>query len=179
MVKSELLIQGWELPKKICLSCLASFNSEREGIKMRKGVLVIFGCVLVSVFLVIGVVGSAQAEVNVSINIGAPPVVVSEPQEVVMMPSGIYFVPGYSFDVFFYNGYWWSPRGDRWYRAGQYNGPWGVVQRSYVPSYLFKVPKNYRAVYKNERPINYRQWRNTNGHPQNQSRKNDGRGRKH
>lgn len=155
-----------------------------------------FGLVLIFTFLIIGPVGTAQAEVNVNINIGPPPIVVSEPPTVVMMPqSGIYFVPGYSFDVFFYNGYWWSPRGDRWYRAGQYNGPWGIVQRNYVPEPLFSVPKNYRAVYKNERPINYKQWKNNygqskkqGGQPTNQGnyeqskkqgRNSEGRGGKH
>ena len=136
--------------------------------------------VLIFAFLVIGSAGTAQAEINVNINIGPPPIVVSEPPAVVMMPRmGIYFVPGVSFDVFFYNGYWWSPRGDRWYRASQYNGPWGVVQRNYVPGQLFKVPKNYRVVYKNERPINYKQWKNNYGQPKKQGRKNEGRGRKH
>ena len=116
--------------------------------------------VLIFAFLVIGFAGTSQAEINVNINIGPPPIVVAEPPAVVMMPRmGIYFVPGISFDVFFYNGYWWSPRGDRWYRASQYNGPWGIVQRSYVPGPLFRVPKNYRSVYKNERPINYGQWK--------------------
>ncbi|MDD5593996.1 MAG: hypothetical protein PHG97_04605 [Candidatus Margulisbacteria bacterium] len=152
------------------------------------------GFILIFTFLVIG--SAVRAEVNVNINIGPPPIVVSEPPAVVMMPqSGIYFVPGYSFDVFFYNGYWWSPRGDRWYRAGQYNGPWGVVQRNYVPAPLFGVPKNYRAVYKNERPINYKQWKNNygqskkqGGQPTNQGnyeqskkqgRSSEGRGGKH
>ncbi|MFA4844466.1 MAG: hypothetical protein WC632_05905 [Candidatus Margulisiibacteriota bacterium] len=154
---------------------------------MKKCLYGLFGSVLIFALVVGGFAGTAQAEVNVNINIGPPPIVVSEPPAVVMMPQyGIYFVPGISFDVFFYNGYWWSPRGDRWYRSSQYRGPWGIVQRSYVPGYLFKVPKNYRAVYKNESPINYKQWKNNygqskkqGGQPQKQGRSNEGRGRKH
>ncbi|MCX5748759.1 MAG: hypothetical protein NTZ10_00725 [Candidatus Saganbacteria bacterium] len=150
---------------------------------MKKSLCGLFGFVLVFAFMVIGSMGTVQAEVNVNINIGPPPIVVSEPPQVVMMPQyGIYFVPGISYDVFFYNGYWWSPRGNSWYRARQYNGPWGVVQRNYVPGYLFKVPKNYREVYKKERPINYGQWKKqsqNNGDRNDQGRSNEGRGHKH
>ncbi|MFA6431326.1 MAG: hypothetical protein WCV91_02950 [Candidatus Margulisiibacteriota bacterium] len=126
---------------------------------MKKRFYGFLGYVFVFAVLAVGLAGSAQAEISVNINIGPPPIVVAAPVEVVMMPTGIYFVPGISFDVFFYNGYWWSPRGDRWYRSGQYNGPWGVIQRNYVPAYLFKVPKNYREVYKNIHPMNYGQWK--------------------
>jgi len=101
-----------------------------------------------------------RANVNFNVNLGPPPIMVEEPPEVVMMPqTGIYFVPGISFDVFFYNGYWWSPRGDRWYRSNRYNGSWVVVERNYVPAHLYKVPRNYREVYKKERHVNYGQWK--------------------
>ena len=111
-----------------------------------------------------------------------------------MMPQmGIYYVPSVNFDLFFYNGYWWSPRGNRWYRAREYNGPWGVVRRKAVPASLFKVPKNYREVYKQEQHINYKQWkaqpRNgavnrparsvNNGQREKQSTHDEGRGHGH
>jgi hypothetical protein len=138
---------------------------------MNKRFYGLYGFIVASGLLITGLTGIAQAEVNVNINFGPPPVFASEPPEVVMMPgSGIYFVPGMSFDVFFYNGYWWSPRGDRWYRTSHYNGSWEPVERRYVPDHLVRVPKNYREVYKKERPVNYGQWkkqiqnRQNNGH---------------
>ncbi|HZW37471.1 MAG TPA: hypothetical protein VFF01_11050, partial [Candidatus Deferrimicrobiaceae bacterium] len=77
---------------------------------------------------------------NLNINLG-PPVIVSPPSEVALIPgSAIYFVPGVSVDLFFYDGYWWSPRGSRWYRAYEPNGPWVVVEHRYVPAPLFRVP---------------------------------------
>lgn len=115
-------------------------------------------CCLFLIFAVYA--GIAQAELNVNINLGPPPIVVSEPPHIVMIPqTGIYYVPNVSYDVFFYNGFWWSPRGDRWYRASQYKGPWGAVEHAYVPAHLLKVPKNYRVVYKKEKFINYGQWK--------------------
>jgi len=152
---------------------------------MNKSLCGFFGSVLIFAFLVIGAAGTAKAEVNVNINIG-PPVLVAEPQELVLTPLGFYYVAGISYDVFFYNGYWWSPRGDRWYRAGQYNGTWVVVQRNYVPGQLFKVPKNYRVIWKNQPHKKYQQWKSEygqqkmkGGQMKMQGKKNEGRGRGH
>jgi len=107
---------------------------------------------------------SAGVDVGVSVNIGPPPIVVAEPPEVVLVPrSQVYFVPGLEFDVFFHNGYWWSPRGDRWYRARAYNGPWRVIHRRHVPGAVIRVPHDYRRVYGRERHIPYREWQGRHG----------------
>jgi len=102
----------------------------------------------------------AVGEVRVNVNLGPPPIVVAQPPEVVMVPgSDVYFVPDVEYDVFFYNGFWWSPRGDRWYRARAYNGPWRVVARRVIPPPLFRVPRDYRRVYLRERHVPYGQLR--------------------
>jgi len=102
----------------------------------------------------------ARAEVSVSINIGPPPIVVAEPPAVVMIPhSQVHFVPDPGVEVFFYSGFWWSPRGDRWYRARAYNGPWGVIDRRRVPRAVLYVPPDYRARYERERHVPYGQWK--------------------
>ena len=89
------------------------------------------------------------AEVNLNLNIGAPPVVIAEPAEVVLIPgSGVYFVADAGPDLFFHAGFWWSPRGDRWYRSQVYNGPWVVVKHRHVPVQVVKVPRDYRTRYK-------------------------------
>ncbi|OGC24879.1 hypothetical protein A2291_01915 [candidate division WOR-1 bacterium RIFOXYB2_FULL_42_35] len=127
---------------------------------MKKSFWALLGLVLLLESSVLGFSGRTPAKVKVAIDLGPPPIMVSAPSEVVMMPgTNIYFVPSNNFDVFFYNGYWWSPRGERWYRAGQYNGPWGYVHNNDVPGHLFKVPKNYRVVYKKERIIKYGHWK--------------------
>ena len=127
----------------------------------------LLGFVLVSAILVVGAEGMSRPPVRARIDVNVP-VVVSEPPEVVIMPdTGIYYVPSSGVDIFFYNNYWWSRRGDGWYRTRQYNGSWGFVQRSYVPAPLFRVPRNYRVVYRNERHINYRQWRQHPGNTTN------------
>ncbi len=131
---------------------------------MRK---VLFGVTLPGLLLgavLAGGVASADVRVGVGINIGPPPIVVAEPPAVVLVPgTSVYFVPGLEFDVFFSNGYWWSPRGDRWYRARAYNGPWRIVDRRYVPGPVIRVPHDYRHVYGRERHIPYREWREHRG----------------
>ena len=131
---------------------------------MRKYLYGSLGVIFVFSFLIIGAAGLVRAEVNVNINVG-PPVFVSEPSEVVYVPSmGFYFVPGGSYDVFFYNGYWWSRRSDRWFRASQYRGPWGVVTS--VPGNLRGLRPDYRVVYeKTGSRINYGQWKKNNWRP--------------
>jgi len=102
----------------------------------------------------------ARAEVSVNINLGPPPIVVAEPPEVVMIPgTQVHFVPDPRVDVFFYGGYWWSPRGDRWYRARAYKGPWVVIERHRVPRAVVYVPRDYRVRYERERHLPYGQWK--------------------
>ena len=128
---------------------------------MRKGLFGVIGlAILLGGLLAILGTNEAAAEVSVSINLGPPPIVVAEPPEVVLVPrSQVYFVPHQDIDVFFYGGFYWSPRGDRWYRANAYNGPWGVVGRRHVPAYVTRVPKDYRVRYERERRIPYGQWK--------------------
>ncbi|HJV67108.1 MAG TPA: hypothetical protein VJ550_15355, partial [Geomonas sp.] len=117
------------------------------------------GSLLIFAFLLVcGTVSLAAAEVHVNVNLGPPPIAVAAPPEVVLVPgSNVYFVPEVNFDVFFYNGYWWSPRGDRWYRARAYNGPWATVPRRMVPAPVYGVPHDYRRAYMHERHIPYGQ----------------------
>lgn len=104
--------------------------------------------------------GAAQAEVNLNINVGAPPVVVAEPDEVVLIPEfEVYFIPGGNVDLFFHGGFWWSPRGDRWYRASSHNGPWVDVRRHVVPRQVIRVPSDYRVRYRKAKHVPYGQWK--------------------
>ena len=128
--------------------------------------------ILLGVMFALGGTKEALAEVHVNINIGPPPIVVAEPPEVVFIPgSQVYFVPQPEIDVFFYNGYWWSPRGNRWYRARAYNGPWGVVNKRNVPAPVYRVPKNYRNLYEKEQHIPYGQWKKQGKHQGKEQRK--------
>ena len=128
---------------------------------MRKNFYGMLGLiVLLGVLFVFGGTKKASAEVQVNINLGPPPIVVAEPPEVVLIPdSWVYFVPQPDIDVFYYNGYWWSPRGNQWYWAKTYNGPWKTISRRYVPAPVYRVPNDYRVRYEKQQRIPYGQWK--------------------
>ncbi len=108
----------------------------------------------------LAVPGLARSEVNVSIHIGPPPIVVAEPPAVVAIPqTRVYFAPDPQVEVFFYGGYWWSPRGPQWYRSRAYNGPWVLVEAYRVPRAVVYVPRDYRTRYGHERHVPYGQWK--------------------
>ena len=120
---------------------------------------------LVAVAAALAVPGPAKAEVSVNINLGPPPIVVAEPPAVVAIPqTRVYFAPDPQVEVFFYGGYWWSPRGPQWYRAKAYNGPWVVMETYRVPRSVIYVPRDYRTVYGRERHIPYGQWKKEHDH---------------
>ena len=128
--------------------------------------------VILGLLLTLGGTQGARADVRVNINLGPPPIVVAEPPGVVLIPgSQVFFVPEPEIDIFFYNGYWWSPRGPRWYRARAYNGPWVIIERRYVPGPVYRVPRNYRSVYERERPIPYGQWKKEFRHREREDRR--------
>ena len=134
---------------------------------MRKARYQLLVLAILSGALFLGGVREVTARVEVNVNIGPPPIVVAEPPEVVLIPrTSVYYVPDPEVDVFFYNGYWWSPRGRHWYRARAYRGPWGIVERRRVPGPVFRVPRNYRAVYGTAPHIPYGEWRGNWGHPE-------------
>lgn len=110
--------------------------------------------------IMIGTGIDAGADVSVNINLGPPPIAVAQPPALVLVPgTSVYFVPEVDYDVFYYDGYWWSPRGDRWYRSRAYDGPWRGVSRRVVPPPVYRVPRDYREVYVHERHIPYGQWK--------------------
>ncbi|NJD67560.1 MAG: hypothetical protein FIA90_02625 [candidate division NC10 bacterium] len=125
----------------------------------------------------VGTAAPAHAGVDVNVNFGIPvavapapvvvpsqPVYVEQPPDMVVIPrSSVYFAPGVNVDLFFYNNRWWNRRGDRWYRANAYNGPWTTVGHRYVPAPVYRIPADYRTVYGHEERIPYGQWKKSHG----------------
>lgn len=104
--------------------------------------------------------GGTDVGVGININIGPPPVIVSPPAELVLIPeTGVYFIPDGGADIFFYGGYWWAPRGAAWYRANSLDGPWVIVERRLVSAPLLRIPGDYRTVYRGAKHIPYGQWK--------------------
>ncbi|MGE5189253.1 MAG: hypothetical protein ACM3NF_04280 [Gemmatimonadota bacterium] len=116
------------------------------------------GAVLGALALLVTEAAPAIAGVNVNINIGPPAVVVSEPPEMVVVPqSMVYFAPGVSVDLLFFEGFWWTPKDGRWFRARAYDGPWTIVGPRYVPREIVHLPPGYRGAYARGAHIPYGQ----------------------
>jgi hypothetical protein len=67
----------------------------------------------------------------------------------------VYYAPGAGWNYFFYDDLYWVYDRDNWYSSSGYNGPWGLIDPFYVPSYVLRVPVRYYT-----RPPGYfRGWR--------------------
>jgi hypothetical protein len=109
--------------------------------------------------------GFAGVDVNIGINVPLPAFVFPAPPEVVFIPGTyVYAVPDADIDIVFYQGYWYRPHRDYWYRSTSYNGPWRHIDRERVPSVFFKLPPDYRHVPPGHQRIPYGQlkknWKN-------------------
>lgn len=107
----------------------------------------------------------AHSDVNVSIQVPLPPLVIPVPPGLVVIPeSYVYYPPDVDADIFFYHGYWYRPHHGRWYRARHYNGPWRFIVIDRVPRTVIGVPPGFRhaprhgyAPYRDVRK-NWRGW---------------------
>lgn len=146
---------------------------------------------IIVTMLALGGIEKALAEVSVGVNFnfGSPP------EQVILAPGGVYFVSDRNADIFFYDGFWWTPRrsffgGVRWYRSNDFTGRWIVVNLSLVPAPVYQVywVKNYRAVYGKDKKnyFPYGHWKNQSNssgkrdpEKKGQNDKGPGRGRNH
>lgn len=99
--------------------------------------------------LAIGAMSSparAETSVGIHVDIGAPVVIYREQPRTVYVPEeGVYVVddPDEDSDGFHYGAYWYVWRGDSWYRARTWRGPFRVIETRYVPAAIYDVPERH------------------------------------
>jgi len=83
---------------------------------------------------------SASTQVNVNINIGAPPPVVvrTAPTMVYLPEPAAYVAVGIPYDIYFVSGRYYYLHGNDWFLAPGYNGPWVYVSYNSLPPGLRK-----------------------------------------
>lgn len=143
---------------------------------MKNAAIVLFAALIVTLLIV-----SAQAtDVGVDINLSfgnrpkpaeaivvpppppAPLIVVDEPPEFVSLPGiGFYAAIGVPYDLFYLSNNYYLFRGNAWYRAPYFNGPWTVVKHKSLPPGL-RRHKYERIVYL--RDEEYRHFRDDRDH---------------
>lgn len=94
---------------------------------------------LVMLWLLVGSIVSAEAQVSISIGINLP----SYPTLVALPGYPVYYAPQANTNYFFYDGMYWVYQGDNWYASSWYNGPWSLVGPDEVPLYVLRVPVRY------------------------------------
>jgi hypothetical protein len=102
--------------------------------------------------LAIAVPVQARAEISLDVHLHAgtapppPPVVYREMPRTEMVPNtSVHVVIGdrHDYDYFRYGVYWYIYRGEHWYRARAYRGPFTVVEAKYVPRAIINVPSKW------------------------------------
>ncbi|HXG02682.1 MAG TPA: hypothetical protein VNO23_04600 [Candidatus Binatia bacterium] len=92
----------------------------------------------------------AHADVNVGIHVGVPappPVVVAQPPRLVAVPGSVVsYAPGVEFNLFFYDGRYWSFHHGTWFYAVPAKGKWVKVAADRVPPPVLAVPVAYYKV---------------------------------
>jgi hypothetical protein len=122
---------------------------------------------LVMTGLLVPFAASAGTAVGWSVTIGnapPPPVVeVREEPHVVLVPnSTVYAVDDdrCDYDAFRYGVFWYVSKGDYWYRARRWGGPYAAISARYVPRAIYTVPaSNWRYHHPGPRGFAYGYYR--------------------
>jgi hypothetical protein len=117
----------------------------KGGFDMKKMPRILF--VLGVVLLCLGVFWAPKSFAEVSVTVGAnlPAYSFEAPPEMVVIPGTYaYTIPDAPVDIIFYHDYWYRPYQGYWYRSRHYNGPWGFIERNWVPGFFHRLPPDYR-----------------------------------
>jgi len=136
---------------------------------MKKGTLISLSVVGIMLLIGMGYPSGTTAGVNINVGVNVPPpppLVIPGPPPMFVIPrTYVYFAPEVEVDIFFYNGYWYRPYREHWYRSGTYNGKWVYIAPERLPRVLINLPPDYRRVPPGHRHIphghlkkNWRAW---------------------
>lgn len=134
-----------------------------------------------AILIVLAGAASAQARMDVSVNIGVPVVVAPPPAAtVVTYPSypqsvayaepggfiyspnlGFYVSVGAPYDVVYLDDCYYQNRGGRWYMSRSYGGPWAYVTRERLPYRLHRHDYSQIRYYRDRE---YRAYLNDRDH---------------
>jgi len=107
--------------------------------------------------LSVAVPSLSTAEVDIRIGVSLPPIFqLQAPPVVIPLPDtdSVYVVPDLDVDIFFWNGWWWMPWENRWYRSRYYERGWAYY--SGVPVFYHRVHTDWRRFYRERHWQGYR-----------------------
>jgi hypothetical protein len=90
---------------------------------------------------------AAGQDITIDIGLGVPPIVLTTPPPLVVVPgTSVSYAPDVSANFFFYKGQYYTVVNDVWSMAPAYNGPWAVIQIGQVPRPVLAVPVAYYKI---------------------------------
>lgn len=108
----------------------------------------LFGIVLLAAIAFLHYGAWAEEEI---VEESAPPPCLSfsAPPSVIVLPDApdVYVVPDVQFDLFFWNGWWWRPWNNRWYRSRYCDRGWSYYNGD--PRFYGHVDPRWRECYLN------------------------------
>jgi len=79
------------------------------------------------------------ADISFNINVGGPPIVISQPPDFLYPPElGFGVAVGVPYDMFYLSGIYYINRGGGWYRTSYYGGSWIKIRHRELPPELRK-----------------------------------------
>jgi hypothetical protein len=90
---------------------------------------------------------AAGPDVTIDIGLGVPPIVLTTPPQLVVVPgTSVYYAPDVSGNLFVYKGRYYTMANGVWLMAPAYHGPWVVIQIGKVPAPVLAVPVEYYKI---------------------------------
>lgn len=120
---------------------------------------------LCSLFLLTGLTTAQAADVGVHLNVNignSPGVVIAQPPVFIAPPAlGFYVALGVPYDLFYTDFHYYLCRGNSWYYAASYNGPWIAIRYERLPWGLRRHKYNRIIAIRDEE---YRRYTHNHGH---------------
>ena len=115
----------------------------------------LFGTILLAIVMIVPTPTMAQFPEIFGRVGGSPPPIVFEPHVVVIPDTDdVYVVPDINEDLFFWNGWWWRPWKNRWYRSRYFDRDWAYYHK--VPGFYYDIDPDWRKYYRDRNWNKYR-----------------------
>src|SRR5262245_34772470 len=129
--------------------CVSVSPVHREDTIMNTFIVVASLCILGSSMMA-AQPASADVRINANVSSGRTVYFDTEPTVVLVPGTQVYYGPYGTSEVFRYHNRWYVSRGDTWYRASSYRGPFYQVDYDRVPRQVVAVPYDYRMQYRSQ-----------------------------
>ena len=109
---------------------------------------------MVWVFAVLTAAAAPAWAQRVTVVVPPPPAIRFEtPPPVVEVNPGVQVVADQEEEVFVVDGWYWTRRGDHWFRARDHRGGWVVAEPRVVPATLGRMPPGKYKHWKKDRTV--------------------------